>query len=84
MEIGEKADQVKTKKDLVDFIRNLIEDLQKNKSTWENPTLETYLEAMAAWIEDSDGYYLNQNRPVPIEPTWNNVADMLIAAKMYE
>jgi hypothetical protein len=42
------------------------------------------LEALAAWVEDMDGYYLNQGKAVPEKPDWKHVADMLMAAKLYE
>jgi len=42
------------------------------------------LEALAGWIDDSDGYYVNQGKPVPTAPSWKNVAEMLIAARIYE
>ena len=70
--------------ELVDFVRALYEDLTADREGWENPTLETSLTALASWLEDSDGYYVNHGRPVPAEPSWQTVAEMLIAARRYE
>lgn len=84
MKLHERVEEIQTKVDLIEFIEELIADLEQNSSVWENSTLEDYLCALARWIEDSDGYYRNQNRPVPESPSWRNVAEMLIAAKMYE
>ena len=47
-------------------------------------TLADYLEAMAAWIQDAEGYYRNSGQPVPQQPSWHNFAEILSAAKVYE
>ncbi|WP_189668819.1 DUF7660 family protein [Promicromonospora soli] len=50
---------------------------------WANPTVHEYLEAFARWLEDSDGYYINQGR-VPPGSGWEVVNDGLRAATTYE
>ncbi|MGW6280320.1 DUF7660 family protein [Kribbella sp. NPDC055071] len=50
---------------------------------WENPLTHQYLEAFAAWLADSDGYYVNQGR-VPPGNGWEIVNDALQAATIYE
>ncbi|GAB3165235.1 hypothetical protein GCM10027059_22640 [Myceligenerans halotolerans] len=50
---------------------------------WTNPMLHEYLEAFANWLEDSDGYYLNDRR-VPPANGWEVVNDGLRAATSYE
>jgi hypothetical protein len=84
MEPHERVAGIKSKADLVEFVRALGDDLRERPEAWENATLERYLSALASWLEDSDGYYQNQGRPVPESPSWRDVADMLMAAKMYE
>ena len=84
MKINEQVERVNSKEDLVAFINSLAVDLKSNYESWENQNLPAYLGAMASWIEDSDGYYRNHGRPIPKEPTWRNIAEMLLAAKMYE
>jgi hypothetical protein len=84
MKIHEYVSQVGNKADLVEFVRALANDLTTNREEWENPTLEMYLVALASWLEDSDGYYRNQGRPVPVDPSWRDVAEMLMAARIYE
>jgi len=39
---------------------------------------------MEAWVNDMEGYYLNSNQPVPKQPSWKTIADILYASKMYE
>ena len=76
MEIHERARNVETKADLVAFVQALAQDLERNAESWENPSLERYLKALASWLEDSDGYYRNQGKPIATTPSWKNVADI--------
>ena len=80
----ELARQVDSPSSLATFVRTLVEDLQQGNYEWENATLPRYLEALGRWVEDMDGYYLGKGEPVPEQPTWKTVADMLMAATMYE
>lgn len=84
MKLHEQVSHVQSKDDLVAFVRALSQDLATNCGSWENQTLDSYLSALASWLEDSEGFYKNQGRPVPQTPTWRDIADMLMAAKMYE
>ncbi|WML58103.1 hypothetical protein [Neobacillus sp. PS2-9] len=84
MELYEKVENVKSRADLIKFIKHLRMDLQSNRAEWENITLEDYLEAMEAWVNDMEGYYLNTNHPVPKQPSWKTIADILYASGMYE
>ncbi|EFU1360097.1 hypothetical protein HUO97_004475, partial [Salmonella enterica] len=51
---------------------------------WENKDLPSYFESMASWVEDMDGYYLNQKLPAPENVNWTFIADILMAARVYE
>lgn len=84
MELNESAEDVKSREDLIKFINHLRRDLQTNKAEWENITLEDYLEAMEAWVNDMEGFYLNTDQPVPKQPSWKTFADILYASSMYE
>jgi hypothetical protein len=53
------------------------------RASWENDSLPRYLEALAAWLHDCEGYYQNQGRTIPDDP-WKLLADALQAAKIYE
>jgi hypothetical protein len=68
---------MKTREDAIKVIQNLMADLKTNSDQWENPTLERYLDAMAAWLED---YGKKHNPP----PSWELIIQMLEAAKIYE
>ncbi|MFD6444372.1 hypothetical protein ACFWEJ_04680 [Promicromonospora sp. NPDC060204] len=47
---------------------------------WHNPTLHKYLEALAGWIENSDGHYPRH----PPRNGWEVIDDALRAATLYE
>jgi hypothetical protein len=84
MSMNEQVEAIQSRKALVSFVRSLYDDLKKKPETWGNKNLDSYLEAIAAWIEDMDGYYLNLNEPVPEEPSWKTIGQILLAAKLYE
>ena len=84
MSESEDIRKIKTKKDFVIFVRELSEDFFNNKESWQNKDVGTFLEALAAWTDDMEGYYLNQGFPMPEKPEWEMIANMLNAAKFYE
>ena len=84
MNLTEQMNTVHSRKDFVSWLRALRDDLKENPDGWENGDLESFLDAMATWIEDMDGYYINRGEPVPQQPNWQVLADILRAAKIYE
>ncbi|OMH29039.1 hypothetical protein [Motiliproteus sp. MSK22-1] len=85
MSFREHSKDVASSQDLADFIGKMLRDYQLNKDSWENVTLEAFLEAMSAWVEDMDGYYTNVGETFDDKnPTWSNFSDILSAATMYE
>ena len=83
-DIVNKLNALETRKDFIDFIRILANDLKTDPVKWENTNLPSYLEAMANWTEDMDGYYNNMQLPVPGNADWKLFAQILMAAKIYE
>ncbi len=75
---------VVTREDFIKLLLLLSADFKENTSSWENRDISSFLESMASWIEDMDGFYLNQNLPLPTNISWSNFADMMLAAKVYE
>lgn len=84
MELHERVIKIKTKQDLSQFVGALREDLATHPERWENPTLDRFLAAMEAWIEDMEDYYKNTGQPSADVPTWKTFGDILMAATMYE
>jgi len=79
-----RSSSVSSKDDLADFIEALKDDFVKNSAEWENPTVDKFLEAMAAWVRSMDNYYRNTGKTSVVSPTWSVFADILSAAKIYE
>ncbi|EJD0490131.1 hypothetical protein M0245_004732 [Salmonella enterica] len=76
--------KVNTKEELIELLEFLSSNARNDLSEWENRDLPSYLGSMASWIEDMDGYYLNQKLPVPENINWSFIADILMAARVYE
>ncbi|HEV7755584.1 MAG TPA: hypothetical protein VGO94_06955 [Mycobacteriales bacterium] len=87
-EIGRPADahfaDVETREDAARTVRAMLADLQKHPGAWENPTLERFLEALAASITDLDAAYTARGERLPDQPTWRTVAELLVMASDYE
>jgi len=80
-----KLEKLDTRADFIEFVGLLLSDLTTNSDSWENKNLSSYLEAVAAWTEDMDGYFKYNNLPLPKEDVdWKLFATILIAAKTYE
>ena len=84
MNLNKQVDSIQSREDFISFVRALLEDLKEDPNDWENPSLENYLKAVAAWVEDMDGYYQNQGKPVAKNPDWKMLGEILLAAKFYE
>jgi hypothetical protein len=84
MKLREQAGNIQTRDDLALFIQHLIQDFRTCPEQWENTTLDSYLEAVATWIKDMDGYYRNRGETAPKHPTWRHMGEILLAARIYE
>jgi hypothetical protein len=84
MNINSLIENIQTREDFVAFVYELIKDYRENPEAWENNDIESFLEAMAAVVEDMDGYYINQGLPVPDVPDWKTMAEILMTATLYE
>lgn len=76
--------EIKTREDFVKFVYNLFQDYHDNPQTWHNNNLELFLQGIAGWVDDMDGYYHNIGKEMPEKPDWQMVANMFMAAKVYE
>jgi hypothetical protein len=79
-----QASQVNSRDTLANLVDQLRKDLEIYPEQWENVTLDSYLEALSAWLRDMDGYYKNRGEPLPVTPAWKTFAEVLLAAKWYE
>ncbi|SUO97387.1 DUF7660 family protein [Suttonella ornithocola] len=77
--------ELENKQDFEKFLYLMLSDYNQNSESWENNTLESFLNAMVSWLKDAEGYYENIEEPeVLTHPSWRLFADMLIAARIYE
>ena len=77
-------EQVDSKESFLKFIHALIKDYKNNPNDWQHITVDNYLEAIAAWTADMNGYYKGMNIPVPEHIDWKIFAHILMAASVYE
>jgi hypothetical protein len=84
VELRKKLDSIDSREALAEFINDLRKNLIDSPEEWENATLADFLEALAAWVQDMDGYYVNNKLQVPLSPSWKLVAEIMLAAKYYE
>ncbi|MEU0837244.1 hypothetical protein ACNPQM_43800 [Streptomyces sp. NPDC056231] len=75
---------VRTRADLVSYMGKLSQEAETASGGWQNRSLDRYLEALSAWTNDMDGYFINRGERVPDQPDWSLIADMLRAACFYE
>jgi hypothetical protein len=82
--LTEGLERIQTRQHCVDFVQALVQDLQANPQQWENSELRPYLEALGAFVNDIDGYFQNRGETMPEQPTWKMLAQVLLAARVYE
>lgn len=69
----------------IKFVRGLKKDFESNGNSWENIDLGNFLDAMASYTEDIQGYYDNLDLSVNADTaSWRVFADMLKGATIYE
>lgn len=76
--------EVRSRNELVAFVRELHQDYLRRGHEWENQSLDHFLEALAAWMDDSPGWYRNFGKKLPEEGDWTFLARALQAATVYE
>jgi hypothetical protein len=84
LSLEERMHQIQSREDFIDFIGALLADFKDKANEWENRDLDGYLKALKAWVEDMDGYFQNLGERVPDQPSWKTLAQILLAARVYE
>lgn len=84
MDLNEESNAIRSRDDFVHFVKALLRDFEENPSGWENHDLGSFLDAVAAWTEDMDGYFENRGEPTPQQPDWRLLGQIMLAAKYYE
>jgi hypothetical protein len=82
LNIDEKA--VNTKADFIIFLRDLSKNYKNFPDEWEAKKMGAFFEAMASWVGEMDAYYQNSPEKEPSDINWGFIANMFLAAKIYE
>lgn len=76
---------IRSRADFVEFLNYFNGDYQHNRADWENDNLQDFLSGLEGFATDMDGYYKNTDKSVDVESiSWRMVAEMLLAATVYE
>ncbi|MFB9960664.1 DUF7660 family protein [Agromyces bracchium] len=84
MDLDSQALNMSSRADLVEFLGGLADSFATHPERWQNANLPDFLNAWAAWLEDMDGYFQNRGESVPTSASWQLIAQMLLAARVYE
>uniref|UniRef100_UPI003F49757D DUF7660 family protein n=1 Tax=Pseudonocardia sp. CA-138482 TaxID=3240023 RepID=UPI003F49757D len=84
MNLEDSVQYVTSRAELARFVDKFADSLVEEPEMWENTSLESFLRAWSAWLSSMDGAFRNRGLPVPEQPTWNLIADMFMAARIYE
>jgi hypothetical protein len=84
MTLEEQAEAIASREDFVQFVQSLSRVNAQKPEWWENSDLGSYLEAFGAWVAVMDKAYRNRGETLPSQPSWKMIAEMLLAATMYE
>jgi len=79
-----KADEVRSREDLVRFLTELSGEVRAGRVTVANATTADLLESASGWVEDMDGYFLHRGEEVPSAPSWQLIAMIFDASLVYE
>ena len=77
MPVWEALEQVKDKESFLFFLKRLSEDFAENPDEWQNGTIESYLECIAAWLKSDDDKELAHT-------DYKEMAKLFYAGKIYE
>lgn len=84
LDFTQQAKLIENKHDFIELIRVLANYLNEHPIDQSDLTVTTYLQSIAAWTNDMDGYYLNRNEEPPQNPTWRTLGEIIVAALYYE
>ena len=76
-------EQVQDQATFINFVTALMRDRedQESKATWQNDTIEQYLESALAWAKDSD---MGKTQGLSQDNLWRVFAEFLYLGKIYE
>jgi hypothetical protein len=75
---------VRSPTDVARVVEQMLDDLREHPHEWENPTLERFLEALAASLDALEPLHINRDETLASQPTWKLLAEILVMATGYE
>ena len=84
VDLHEWAHRVSSKDELAAFAAEVARQVQAGQARVDNDRIDVYLEAMSAWLADSDGYYHATGVDGAGVAPWARMAAALVAALVYE
>jgi hypothetical protein len=82
--VAPNASTVDSRSAFVDFAKQLSDWVAEHPDDVENVTVESFLEAMSAWVADMEGVFVNRGEETPKDVPWGFFAQTLLAACAYE
>jgi len=79
MELFSVLNNVNDKNSFLYFLSMLRDDYINNKKTWENQSIDSYIDSIIAWINDYEGDDINTDNP-----NWKSISAMFYMGKLYE
>jgi hypothetical protein len=79
--IYEEVKAVTSPTALAEFVRHLSDDFGRDTDSWENLTIDAYLEAISGWLDDSREQLNHLELPAE---AWQTVAQTLYIGKIFE
>lgn len=77
--------QVSDRQSFIFFLESFHQDLLINKEKWTNNTLEDFLEALARYVDEIQGFYDNTGQKLNADiASWKLFSDVMQGAKIYE
>ncbi len=74
MQLVEILQNVNSRETFFEFVSALIEDKKQSGESWENLSIEDYLDSAKSWLEDSKRE----------DVSWKLMAEFLYCGKIYE
>ncbi|MGL4758483.1 MAG: DUF7660 family protein [Patescibacteria group bacterium] len=84
-ELIDFAKKISSKEEFDFFLQCLVKDYEDNLNEWENNDLYSYLVGLSMYVSNMKSYYKNMGEEIDVNViTWRIVAEMLLAASVYE
>lgn len=80
----ERIEKIKTMADLATYVEELRQSLITDEESWQNLSLEAYLEAMSAWLTALDKRGELKMNGEQLSESLQLFANILIVASIYE